>query len=64
MRVGNGLPHISLQKYGKQNIAVIDKGHVGGGNIGRNTTIVRSNYMLDGNVQFYEHSVKLWENVK
>ena len=41
----------------------MEKGWLGGGNAGRNTTIVRSNYMLPGNREFYEHSLKLWENL-
>ena len=45
------------------NMAVIEKGWLGGGNIGRNTTIVRSNYMLPANAYFYEHSMKLWEGL-
>ena len=45
------------------NIAILEKGWIGGGNAGRNTTIVRSNYMMPGNHQFYEHSLKLWENL-
>ena len=45
------------------NIAVVEKGWIGGGNAGRNTTIIRSNYMMPGNHQFYEHSLKLWENL-
>ena len=42
---------------------MIEKGYLGGGNVGRNTTIVRSNYMLPQNNHFYEHSMKLWENL-
>jgi sarcosine oxidase subunit beta len=49
--------------HGIQNVAVIEKGWIGGGNTGRNTTIVRSNYLLDGNAPFYEHSLKLWEGL-
>jgi len=45
------------------NVAVLEKGWLGGGNAGRNTTIVRSNYMLDGNAAFYEHGMKLWERL-
>ena len=41
----------------------MEKGWIGGGNAGRNTTIVRSNYMMPGNHEFYEHSLKLWENL-
>ena len=51
------------KEHGIRNIAVLDKGWLGGGNIGRNTTIIRSNYMLDGNTQFYEWSMKLWEGL-
>ncbi|GMG84065.1 sarcosine oxidase subunit beta [Paralimibaculum aggregatum] len=46
-----------------RNVAVIEKGWLGGGNAGRNTTIVRSNYMMPGNTEFYEHSLKLWETL-
>ncbi|MEQ9811739.1 MAG: sarcosine oxidase subunit beta family protein [Azospirillaceae bacterium] len=49
--------------HGITKVAVIEKGYLGGGNVGRNTTIVRSNYMMDGNTQFYEHSLKLWESL-
>ena len=47
--------------YGINNVAVLEKGWIGSGNIGRNTTIIRSNYMLQGNEPFYELSLKLWE---
>jgi sarcosine oxidase subunit beta len=46
------------------NIAVIEKNLVGSGNVGRNTTIVRSNYLLPGNIPFYETSLKLWEGLE
>ncbi|MBZ9846854.1 sarcosine oxidase subunit beta family protein [Mesorhizobium sp. CA14] len=46
-----------------RNVAVLEKDYVGGGNVGRNTTVIRSNYLLDGNTQFYEFSVKLWEGL-
>ena len=45
-------------------MAVVEKGWIGSGNAGRNTTIIRSNYMLQGNVPFYEHSMKLWEGLE
>ncbi len=66
--VGGGLHGLATAYYlaknhGLKNIAVIEKGWLGGGNAGRNTTIVRSNYMMPGNRQFYEHSLKLWENL-
>ena len=66
--VGGGLHGLATAYYlaknhNKKNIAVLEKGWVGGGNAGRNTTIVRSNYMMPGNHEFYEHSLKLWENL-
>ena len=45
------------------NIAILEKGWIGGGNVGRNTTILRSNYMWDANGLFYEHGMKMWENL-
>ena len=51
-------------RYGKKNVAVLEKGWIGSGNIGRNTTIVRSNYLLDGNESFYEQSLQLWEGLE
>lgn len=45
-------------------IAVLEKGWLGNGSIGRNTTIIRSNYLLPGNVPFYELSMKLWEGLE
>jgi heterotetrameric sarcosine oxidase beta subunit len=45
-------------------IAVLEKGWLGSGNVGRNTTIIRSNYLLSGNIPFYEWSMKLWEGLE
>ncbi|MFN3624879.1 MAG: sarcosine oxidase subunit beta family protein [Hyphomicrobium sp.] len=50
--------------YGITRVAVLEKGWIGGGNVGRNTTIVRSNYLLPGNIPFYELSMKLWEQLE
>jgi heterotetrameric sarcosine oxidase beta subunit len=63
---GHGLAtaHYLAKVYGQKNVAVIEKGWIGGGNVGRNTTIIRSNYMLDGNEPFYEFSLKLWEGLE
>jgi len=47
--------------HGLRNIAVLEKNWIGSGNAGRNTTIIRSNYLLDGNIPFYEFSLELWE---
>lgn len=52
------------KEFGQKRIAVIEKAWIGGGNVGRNTTIIRSNYLLDGNEPFYEFSLKLWENLE
>ena len=62
---GHGLAtaYYLAKLHGIRNVAVLEKGWIGGGNTGRNTTIVRSNYMLNGNAHFYEHSVKLWEGL-
>ena len=62
---GHGLAtaYYLAKLHGVKNIAVVEKGWLGGGNTGRNTTIVRSNYLLDGNAKFYEHSLKLWEGL-
>lgn len=63
---GHGLAtaYYLAKNHGITNVAVIEKGWIGGGNVGRNTTIVRSNYMLQGNIPFYEHAMKLWEGLE
>ena len=63
---GHGLAtaYYLASRHGLRNIAVLEKGWVGGGNVGRNTTIIRSNYLLDGNQPFYELSLKLWEGLE
>ena len=62
---GHGLAtaYYLAKEHGITNVAVLEKGHLGSGNIGRNTTLVRSNYMMPGNSEFYSHSVKLWEGL-
>ena len=52
------------KEFNIKNIAVLDKGWIGGGNVGRNTTIIRSNYLLNENEAFYEFSLKLWETLE
>jgi sarcosine oxidase subunit beta len=49
--------------HGITKVGVIERGYIGSGNVGRNTTLVRSNYQMDGNTQFFEHSLKLWEGL-
>ena len=63
---GHGLAtaYYLAKEFGMTNIAVVEKGWIGSGNVGRNTTIIRSNYMLPGNEPFYELSMKLWENLE
>lgn len=63
---GHGLAtaYYLAKKYKNHNIAVLEKGWIGSGNAGRNTTIIRSNYLLKGNEPFYELSMKLWENLE
>jgi len=52
------------KNHGLANVAVLEKGALGQGNVGRNTTIVRANYVLPGNSEFYSHSLKLWEQLE
>lgn len=62
---GHGLAtaYYLVRNHGPLRVAVLEKGWIGGGNVGRNTTIVRSNYMLEANAALYEHSMKLWEGL-
>jgi heterotetrameric sarcosine oxidase beta subunit len=62
---GHGLAtaYYLAANHGIRNVAVLERGYLGSGNVGRNTTIVRSNYQIDGNTQFFEHSLKLWEGL-
>jgi sarcosine oxidase subunit beta len=62
---GHGLAtaYYMAREHGMRNIAVLEKGWLGGGNTGRNTTIVRSNYLWEESEAIYEHSVKLWEGL-
>ncbi len=63
---GHGLAtaYYLARNHGITNVAVIERGALGQGNVGRNTTIVRANYMLRGNSEFYSHSLKLWERLE
>ena len=63
---GHGLAaaYYLAKEHGITNVAVIEKGYLGSGNVGRNTTIIRSNYLLPGNTPFYEWSLKLWEGLE
>jgi sarcosine oxidase, subunit beta len=60
---GLGAAYYLAKKYGITNVAVIEKGWIGGGNTGRNTTIIRSNYLYDESAHLYDHAVKLWDGL-
>ena len=62
---GHGLAtaYYLARDHGLRNIAVLEKGYLGGGNTGRNTTIVRSNYLTAEGVKFYDASIRLWQDL-
>ncbi len=62
---GHGLAtaYYLAKKHGIRNVAVLDKGWLGGGNTGRNTTIIRSNYLFAESAALYDHAVQLWEGL-
>ena len=62
---GHGLAtaYYLAREHGLTNIAVLEKGWIGGGNTGRNTTVIRSNYLYDESAALYEHALKLWETL-
>jgi len=60
---GLGAAYYLAKEHGINRVAVIDKGWLGGGNTGRNTTIIRSNYLYDESARLYDHAVKLWEGL-
>jgi sarcosine oxidase subunit beta len=62
---GHGLAtaYYLASEHGVTNVAVIEKGWLGGGNTGRNTTVIRSNYLRDESAAIYEHALKLWEGL-
>jgi|TARA_B110000967_G_scaffold209995_1_gene269372 sarcosine oxidase subunit beta len=60
---GLGTAYYLAKQFGLKNIAVLEKGWIGGGNTGRNTTIIRSNYLWDESAALYNHAVNLWEGL-
>jgi sarcosine oxidase subunit beta len=62
---GHGLAaaYYLARDHGITNVAVLEKGYIGGGNTGRNTTIIRSNYLTPEGVKFYDESVRLWQDL-
>ncbi len=63
---GHGLAtaYYLAKEHGITDVCVVEKGAIGLGNVGRNTTIIRSNYFTAANIRFYDHSLKLWENLE
>jgi methylglutamate dehydrogenase subunit A len=63
---GHGLAtaYYLAKEHGITDVAVVEKGYLGSGNVGRNTTIIRSNYLLPDNTRFYERSLQLWEGLE
>jgi sarcosine oxidase subunit beta len=57
---GLGTAYYLAAEHGYTRVAVLEKGWIGGGNTGRNTTIIRSNYLFDESARLYDHSVKMW----
>jgi len=62
---GHGLAtaYYLAKEHGLTNVAVIEKGWIGGGNTGRNTTIIRSNYLFDESAALYDHALDLWHGL-
>src|SRR2546430_17593364 len=60
---GLGAAYYLASEHHLTNIAVLEKGWIGGGNTGRNTTIIRSNYLFDESAALYDHAVRLWEHL-
>jgi len=60
---GLGTAFYLAAEHGMTNIAVVEKGWIGGGNTGRNTTIIRSNYLFDASAQLYDHALRMWSDL-
>ncbi len=60
---GLGAAYYLAKEHGLTNIAVLEKGWIGGGNTGRNTTIIRSNYLFDESAALYDHALRMWESL-
>jgi len=60
---GLGAAYYLAKEHNLRNVAVLEKGWIGGGNTGRNTTIVRSNYLRDESAALYDHALKMWEGL-
>src|SRR5689334_11929682 len=60
---GLGTAYYLAKEHGIRNVALLEKGWIGGGNTGRNTTIIRSNYLFEESAAIYDHALKLWEGL-
>ena len=60
---GLGAAYYLASQFGMRNVAVVEKGWIGGGTTGRNTTIIRSNYLFDESAALYDHALKMWEGL-
>ena len=62
---GHGLAtaHYLAARHGSTNVAVLERGWIGGGNTGRNTTVIRSNYLFDESAALYNHALRLWDTL-
>jgi len=60
---GLGTAYYLAAEHGLSRVAVLEKGYIGGGNTGRNTTVIRSNYLFDESARLYDHAVKMWRDL-
>src|SRR5260221_472543 len=60
---GLGTAYYLAAEHGLSRVAVLEKGWIGGGNTGRNTTVIRSNYLFDESARLYDHAVKMWRDL-
>jgi sarcosine oxidase subunit beta len=60
---GLGAAYYLASEHGLNRVAVLEKGWIGGGNTGRNTTVIRSNYLFDESARLYDHAVKMWRDL-
>ena len=60
---GLGTAYYLAAEHGMRKVALLEKSWIGGGNTGRNTTILRSNYLFDESARLYDHSLKMWRDL-
>src|SRR5262245_62236681 len=62
--LGRATADYGAKNHGITDVCVVEKGWLAGGNMARNTTVIRSNYLWDESAAIYEHSLKLWEGLE